>query len=225
MHANFHYCCTIANMGHFYSERLPEAIVYKHILLMMCGFCDAGTRLLFKFRSGTHGLNEELGTHRGREGKVECRAECECVVHVLWECPAYSLCREASKAKFKELVGDSFEQLSDIDKTAYVLGSKLLEENFEDTLRLVKELIYEKLYGEDTCPSRRQCQTLTGDAGPVTGSGGLRVSKMGKLQDKLGKFHVQVCSGNVHASDCGSPSIVLGAWSMAFLLGQHVEYY
>ena len=28
---------------------------------------DAGTRLLFKFRSGTHGLNEELGRHRGRE--------------------------------------------------------------------------------------------------------------------------------------------------------------
>ena len=24
------------------------------------GFCDAGTRLLFKFRSGTHGLNEGL---------------------------------------------------------------------------------------------------------------------------------------------------------------------
>ena len=45
-------------------------------------------------------------------------------------------------------------------------------------------------------------------AGPVTGGGGLRVSKMGKLQDKgklgkLGKFHVQVCSGNMHASDCG----------------------
>ena len=40
---------------------------------------------------------------------------------------------------------------------------------------------------------------------------GLRVSKLGKLQDKgklgkLGKFHVQVhvCSGNVHTSDCGS---------------------
>ena len=45
----------------------------------------------------------------------------------------------------------------------------------------------------------RQCQSLIGDAGPVTGGGGLRVSKMGKLQDKgkLGKlgisFHVQVC--------------------------------
>ena len=28
------------------------------------GVSDAGTRLLFKFRSGTHGLNEELGRHR-----------------------------------------------------------------------------------------------------------------------------------------------------------------
>ena len=33
---------------------------------------DAGTRLLFKFRSGTHGLNEELGRQREREGKKEC---------------------------------------------------------------------------------------------------------------------------------------------------------
>ena len=36
------------------------------------GVSNAGSRLLFKFRSGTHGLNEELGRHRGREGKVEC---------------------------------------------------------------------------------------------------------------------------------------------------------
>ena len=35
------------------------------------GVSDAGTRLLFKFRPGTHGLNEELGRHRGREGKLE----------------------------------------------------------------------------------------------------------------------------------------------------------
>ena len=114
------------------------------------------------------------------------------------------------------MIGDSFEQLSDIDKTAYVLGSELWEENFEHTLRLVKEFIVDvwevtkqKLYVEDACPSHYQCQTLAGDAGPVTGGGGLRVSRMGKLQDKgklgkLGKFHVQVCSGNVHASDCAS---------------------
>ena len=30
------------------------------------GVSDAGTRPLFKFRSGTHGLK---GRHRGREGK------------------------------------------------------------------------------------------------------------------------------------------------------------
>ena len=68
------------------------------------------------------------------------------------------------------------------------------------------EVRKQKLYGEDAFPSHHQCQTLAGDAGPVTGGGGLRVSKMGKLQDKgkLGKFHVQVYSGNVHSSDCGS---------------------
>ena len=36
---------------------------------------DAGTRLLFKLRSGTHGLNEELGRHRGREGKYSVICE------------------------------------------------------------------------------------------------------------------------------------------------------
>ena len=45
------------------------------------GVSDAGTRLLFKFRSGMHGLNKELGRHRGREGKLVCvvlslRAHC-----------------------------------------------------------------------------------------------------------------------------------------------------
>ena len=38
------------------------------------------------FRSGTHGLNKELGRHRRREGKTECSLcgdECENVSHVL----------------------------------------------------------------------------------------------------------------------------------------------
>ena len=37
-----------------------------------------------------HGLDEELGRHRGREGRKECLlcdAECESVSHVLWDCP------------------------------------------------------------------------------------------------------------------------------------------
>ena len=48
---------------------------------------------MFKFRSGIHGLNEELDRHRGREGKSECAlcgTECESVAHMLWECLAYS---------------------------------------------------------------------------------------------------------------------------------------
>ena len=36
------------------------------------GRSDEGARLLFKFRSGTHGLNEELGRHSDRDGRVEC---------------------------------------------------------------------------------------------------------------------------------------------------------
>ena len=61
------------------------------------GRSDEGARLLFKFRSGTHGLNEELGRHSDRDGRVECTlcgAECESVVHVLWECSSYSTCRD-----------------------------------------------------------------------------------------------------------------------------------
>ena len=62
--------------------RFGKEVEFKRYLH---GVGDAGTRLLFKFRSGTHGLNEELGRHRGREGKSECvlcGAECESVVGV-----------------------------------------------------------------------------------------------------------------------------------------------
>ena len=49
------------------------------------GLCDARSRLLLKFGSGTHDLNEELDRHRGREGKMECSLcgdECENVMGV-----------------------------------------------------------------------------------------------------------------------------------------------
>ena len=57
------------------------------------GVSDAASRLILKFWSGTHGLNEELDRHREREGMKECLLcdnECESVSHVLWECPAYT---------------------------------------------------------------------------------------------------------------------------------------
>ena len=65
--------------------------------------------MIFKFRSGTHGLNEELGRHRGREGKTECSLcgdGCENVSHVLWECSAYSSTRACFIKKLQELLED-----------------------------------------------------------------------------------------------------------------------
>ena len=100
-------------------KKLGKRVEFKKYLH---GVSDAGTRLLF--RSGTHGLNEELGRHRGREGKSECAlcgAECESVVHVLWECTAYS-----SRASFTEKL-----QYADFEKMSYVLGSEHWEKNFK----------------------------------------------------------------------------------------------
>ena len=87
----------------------------------MRGVWDAGSKLLF--RSGTHGLNEELGRHKGREGKVECTlcgAEYESVIHVLWECLAYSSCRLEFLEKLQEILGDrysDFDTRSNLEKT------------------------------------------------------------------------------------------------------------
>ena len=87
---------------------------------------------------------EELGRHRGREGKMECTlcgAECEGVVHVLWECSAYSSSRASFLWKLEELLEDryaDFEALNSVEKTSYVLGSELWEQNFKSLLRLVR---------------------------------------------------------------------------------------
>ena len=98
------------------------------------GISDAGTRLLFKFRSGTHGLNEELGRHRGKSECTLCGAECESVVHVLWECTAYSSSRASFTEKLQELLGDSYTdfELRNVEKTSYVLGIRIehWEKNF-----------------------------------------------------------------------------------------------
>ena len=119
------------------------------------GVGDAGTRLLFKFRSGTHGLNEELGRHRGREGRKECLlcdAECESVSHVLWDCPAYV---SAFMLELRRELGDRFEHFQSLDsfeKSSYVLGSEAWEEYSSGLLGLIKDFVLsvweERLYGE-----------------------------------------------------------------------------
>ena len=89
-------------------------------------------------------MNEELGRHRGRECKSECTlcgAECESVVHVLWECTAYSSSRASFMEKLHELSGDSYADFDLLEKTSYVLGSEHWEKNFKSLLFLVKEYI------------------------------------------------------------------------------------
>ena len=123
---------------------------------------DAGSRLLFKFRSGTHGLNEELGRHRGREGNKECVLcgnECKSVSQVLWECSAYSNSR-ADLLKLQEKLVNGFERFDALDslgKSSFILGSELWEEHFDSLLPLVKDYVVDiweaqkiKLYGDDS---------------------------------------------------------------------------
>ena len=107
---------------------------------------DVGSRLLFKFKSGTHGLNEELSRHRGRKGKVECTlcgAECESVVHdcALWKCPTYSNCRLTFLKELQKLLGDKYIDLGSLnylEKTSYVhmCGSELWEDDFSSLLSI-----------------------------------------------------------------------------------------
>ena len=92
---------------------------------------DAGTRLLFKLRSGTHGINEELGRHRGREGKYMCNLcgeDSESVGHIFVELPclfkAPCIIFRASKNK----LGNDFEHFKSCDmagKSHFIPGTEL----------------------------------------------------------------------------------------------------
>ena len=78
-----------------------------------------------------HGLNKEIGIEVEKENLL-CGAECESVVHVLWECSVYSSNKVSFMVKSEELLGDryaDFEVLNSVQKTSYVLGSELWEQN------------------------------------------------------------------------------------------------
>ena len=108
-------------------------------------------------------MNEELGRHRGREGKTECSLcgiECENVSNVSCECSSYSSTKASFMKKLQELLEDDyedFESLQNVEKSSYVLGSELWENKFNGLLGLVKEYIVDvweirkhKLYDSDT---------------------------------------------------------------------------
>ena len=105
------------------------------------GVGDAGT---IKFRSGTHGLNEELGRREGRKECLLCDAECESVSHVLWDFPAHVSIRSAFMLELRRELGDRFEHFQSLDsfeKSSYVLGSEAWEEYSSGLLGLIKDFV------------------------------------------------------------------------------------
>ena len=110
-----------------------------------------------------------------------CGAECESLVHVLWECSSYSTCRDNCQEALKQLLGASyveFEKLSTVEKASYVLGSENWEDNFDALLHLVKEFIVavwnvrkQKLYSDDSHPGQLQCQSSAEDRVLLLGLG------------------------------------------------------
>ena len=152
-------------MGSF--NKVVEFKKYLH------GKSDAGSRLMFKFRSSTHGLNEELGRHRGREGMKECLLcddECESVSHVLWECPAYSSLRSNFLVAHLGMIGfEHFQPLDSFRKASFIMGSELWEDKIGSVLGLVKGFILDvwelrkvRLYGDNPSVQQTQSQNASG---------------------------------------------------------------
>ena len=94
---------------------------------------------------------------------------------MLWDCPTYSSIRISFMEKLSQLPGSKYSHflsLNSIEKTSFVLGSELWEENFYSLLTLVKRYIVDiwefrknKLYGSDSCPSILQSQCSAGNMG------------------------------------------------------------
>ena len=67
-------------------------------------------------------INEELGRHRGQSDRQSvytlCGAECESVVHVLWECPACKDSRDISMIELRDLLGENFKSMGIVERSS-----------------------------------------------------------------------------------------------------------
>ena len=160
--------------------------------------------LLFKLRSGTHGLNKELGRHRGREGKCMCNLcgeDCESVGYFLWNCPVYLERHALFLEHPKTNLGKEFEHFKSCKiagKSHFILGTELWGSCNEELLRPVKsyiivwELRKSKLYGSGTGPL--QHRSRPGRDTACQGKG-----KFGKLG---GEKSCIVVYGSARTSEC-----------------------
>ena len=125
--------------------------------------CDAGSSLLFKFRSGTHCLNENLGRHRGKVGGNVLCVGMNVRINVMFyeSVQPYSDTRASFMKKPQTLLEDDYEDfksLENVQKSSYVLGSELCESKFDGLFSLVKEYIVDVWKYENT-----NCKTVTQD--------------------------------------------------------------
>ena len=67
--------------------------------------------------------------------EIPTKLSCESVVHVLWVCP---LCND-SRGAFMAKLARTTKGFGDVEKTSFVLGCELWEENFEPLLVVVKD--------------------------------------------------------------------------------------
>ena len=153
---------------------------------------------------------EELGRHRGREGKKECVScgdECESVSHTLWDCSAYRSIRAQFLLKLQASLGGtcSYARFEVVYRQilAFVLGNELWEEHFESLLALVKAYIIdiiweEKLYGDAQQP---RPHSPTGDLGEIAGINGQ--NSKGMCQGGKPGTGTEVCLFcSAHTSGC-----------------------
>ena len=158
------------------------------------------------------GLNEELGRHRGREGKYMCNLcseDCESVGHFLWNCPIYSERRALFLEHLKNNLGNEFEHFKSCDiagKSHFILGTELWGSCYEELLRLVKSYIIDiwelrksKLYGSGTGPL--QYRSRPGRDTACQGKG-----KFGKLG---GEKSCIVVYGSARSFECDAMAQVL----------------
>ena len=84
--------------------------------------------------------------------------------------------------ELSHLIGSKFSQflsLDSVEKTSFIMGNELWEENFSALLSLVKRFIVDvwearkiKLYGNDSCPSKssqHSAENLAGTKGKFKG--------------------------------------------------------
>ena len=142
---------------------------------------------------------------------------------MLWECPTYSNCRLTFLKKLQELLGDKyidFDSLNYLEKTSYVLGSELWEDDFSSLFS--KEFIVDvwesrklRLYGENAYPGP-QPNSSGWDLGQDGKLWNGRNGRSGKLSHSSDVIGACICSNGVNvrgSAHCGC--VVNGSVAMA----------